>query len=68
MHRVRTVKIKVAKTKLPEGLIERRLDKVRLVERVPEFGGDKELLAGDDGRDDFLEYAANPVLILICLG
>ena len=68
MRRVRTIEIKVAKTELLEGLVECRLDEVGLMRRVPELGSDEELLAGDDGRDDFFECPTDLVLVLVYPG
>ena len=68
MRPVRTVEIKVLETELLEGLIELSLDEVRLVRRVPELGGDEEFLAGDDGRDDFLECTTDLVLVFVYPG
>ena len=65
MHHAHTIEIKIAKAELPESLIELNFDEMGLVRGVPEFGGDKELLAGDNGRDDFLECPADRVLILV---
>ena len=68
MRPKRTVEIKIVETKLLKGLVELSLDEVRLVRRVPELGGDEELLAGDDGGDDFFECPTDLVLVLIYPG
>lgn len=68
MRPIRTVEIEVLETELLEGLVELSLDAVRLVRGVPELGGDEELLAGDDGRDDFLECTPDLVLVLVYPG
>ena len=51
----RTVKVDVVELELLERLVELLLDELGLVRRVPELGGDEELLALHDGWDDLLQ-------------
>ena len=53
----RTVKVDVVELELLERLVELLLDKLGLVRRVPELGGDEELLTLHDGWDDLLQCA-----------
>lgn len=46
MHQV---KINIVHAKLIEGIIERRLDRSRVVLVVPELGGDEDLVSRDAG-------------------
>lgn len=59
------VEVEIVDAKLCEGLVELLLDELGLVGRVPQLGGDEELLTLDDGGDDLLERAADLVLVLI---
>lgn len=60
-----TVKIKIIDAKLGESLIELLLYLVGLMSVVPELGGDEELLALDNRRNDFLQSTADLILILV---
>lgn len=62
---VQTVKIKIIDAKLGESLIKLLLYLVGLMSVVPELGGDEELLALDNRRNDFLQSTANLILILV---
>lgn len=60
-----TVKIKIIDAKLGESLIKLLLYLVGLMSVVPELGGDEELLALDNRRNDFLQSTADLILILV---
>ena len=53
----RTIKVDVVELELLERLVEFLLNEFGLVRRVPELGGDEELLALHDGWDDLLQCA-----------
>ena len=60
-----TVEVDVVELELLERLVELLLDELRLVRRVPELGGDEDLLALRYGGDDLLQpapdlYPENP--------
>ena len=50
-----TVEVDVVELELLERLVELLLDELRLVRRVPELGGDEDLLALRYGGDDLLQ-------------
>ena len=54
-----TVKVDVVELELLERLVEFLLNEFGLVRRVPELGGDEELLALYDGWDDLLQCASD---------
>ena len=55
----RTVKVDVVELELLERPVELLLNEFGLVRRVPELGGDEELLALHDGWDDLLQCASD---------
>lgn len=63
-----TVEVEIISSDLLKRLVESFLNLCSLVRVVPELGGDEELLALDDGRDDLLQGAADLILILVDAG
>ncbi len=62
------VQVEIVKTKLLESLLVGSLNILGAVSVVPKLASNEELLALDDGRDDFLESLSNFLLVLVDFG